>query len=267
MAAESHNDSICFLVGRPRSGTTVFRNMLETHPAIVSMGEVFNESNGRSYFHFLQRRVADDPGALFPSRSVDNFKDYVAHCRQRALEKHPTNRFVVLDVKYDQSHLISESWWGITFLPRIFSLIRQQRWRVIDIHRHDMLGMFVSNQVAIETRVYHSTDLPKGETRPAKVRIDPAALKRHLTTTAKAYRRVADNFRGYDRYLQVAYEEMFEADSGRFQGALRDRVAGFFGVDNAFNPTPKLSRLLTEDSLSYVENADEIRNVLRETAG
>jgi hypothetical protein len=169
----------------------------------------------------------------------------------------------VLDVKYDQAHLLCVPWWGITFLPKLFSLIREQQWRVIDVHRQNSVGMFVSNQVAIETGIYHSSALPNGEKQRARVRIDPDALIRHVTATVQAYRRVEEFFRGYDKYYKVVYEEMFDrADGGQFSSTLLSGVSAFFGMDNVFNPVPGLAKILEDDPFSYVENADEIREIV-----
>jgi hypothetical protein len=261
-------DEICFLVGRPRSGTTVFRSMLESHPQVFGLGEIFNEDNPKSYFNFLRKRQAKNPNALLPSKAVENFLAYVRWCRRLSLDRRPASRLIVIDVKYDQAHLLCVPWWGITFLPRLFSLIREQEWRVIDIHRRDLVGMFVSNHVAIQTGVYHSTNPAHGTQEPAKVHVDPDALMRHIASTANAYRRVSEHFYGFDRYLCVAYEEMFEGtDDGSFRPALLDRLSGFLGIENAFERSPKLSRVLAKDPLSYVANAAQIRDVLRRSGG
>ena len=79
----------CFIIARPRSGTTVFGKMLQTHPQIVSLGEIFNEANPNSYFNFLQRTVIEKPAALLPSSSNRTFLDYVDSCRTQALERNP----------------------------------------------------------------------------------------------------------------------------------------------------------------------------------
>src|SRR5579864_8453354 len=108
--------NLCFVIGRPRSGTTVFKAMLQTHPEIWSLREVLNENNPRSYFNFLKRLQTDDGDALLPSRSVGNFVKYLGWCRNIALEKQPQNKVVILDVKYDQAHLLCEPWWSVTSL-------------------------------------------------------------------------------------------------------------------------------------------------------
>ena len=149
----------CFVIGRPRSGTTVFKDMLNTHPALFSMGEIFNETNERSYFQFLQELIAADPRAALPSQALANFAKYLDWCGELARRRRPATRILVMDVKYDQSHLLCEPWWSVNALPKIFSLIRERGWKVIDIHRRDVAGLVVSNQIAIKTKVYHSTNL------------------------------------------------------------------------------------------------------------
>src|SRR5215470_19395996 len=97
---------ICFVIARPRSGTTVFSKMLASHPRVVCVGEIFNQSNERSYFHFLKELVHDDADNLFPSNSTRNFLKYVETCRRSAVAKKQNCKVVVLDVKYDQAHLL-----------------------------------------------------------------------------------------------------------------------------------------------------------------
>src|SRR5437763_16682713 len=79
-------ENLCFVIGRPRSGTTVFKAMLQTHPEIWSFREVLNENNPRSYLHFVKRLQIQDHDAILPSRSIANFMKYLVWCRKTALE-------------------------------------------------------------------------------------------------------------------------------------------------------------------------------------
>ena len=255
----------CFVIGRPRSGTTVFKDMLKTHPALFSIGEIFNETNERSYFQFLQDRVRQDPGAALPSRATATFGEYLEWCWALAQARKPRARTLVLDVKYDQSHLLAESWWSLGSLPRIFFLIRERGWKVIDVHRTNVVGLIVSNQVAIKTKIYHSTNLAPGESQSARVHIDPKRLLREVRVTEDCYRRVGDHFREYPKYLRISYEEMFD-EAGNFSPAVLERVSAFLRVENKFDAKPKLAKLLEGDIFSHIENAAEIRDVLTERA-
>ena len=112
----------------------MFRNMLETNPALFDRGEIFNESMPDSYFHFLQRRQTEDATALFPGKSVENFVAYVRWCRTRSLEKQPQSRHVVLDVKYDQAHLLTVPWWESLFCRGFSFLLMREAQLACDRH-------------------------------------------------------------------------------------------------------------------------------------
>jgi hypothetical protein len=258
-------ENLCFVIGRPRSGTTVFKGMLQTHPQIWSFGEVLNENNPRSYFHFLKRLQSEDRDSISPSKSISNFVKYLGWCRKVALERQPTNRVIVVDVKYDQAHLLCEPWWGLNSLPRIFSLIRELGCKVIDVHRTDLVRLAISNKVAIQTKIYHSNKLEPGTGQQTKIHIDPDRLLHEIGATAKAYEKVGRHFRGYTNYLQISYEEMFE--QGEFSATLVPRIASFLGVPDEFDRKPQLNKLLADDVLSYVENADEVREHLARQDG
>lgn len=253
----------CFIVARPRSGTTVFGRMLQTHPRMVSLGEIFNEANPLSYFHFLQKKVAQSPAALLPSNANRIFLEYVESCRLRALEKNPKAKIVVLDVKYDQAHLLCEPWMRLGELPRFYFLLRERKWKVIDIHRRDPFKLNISNQVAIQSSIYHSNTLEPGQKQTAKVQINPSRLAEDVIATRRAYAHVERHFRGRPQYLQIFYEDMFADDSGtRFSAPLLAEIAKFLNLGNYFDPKPKLQKLLQEDIFSYIKNAAQIRALM-----
>jgi hypothetical protein len=255
----------CFLLARPRSGTTVFNRMLGTHPKIVCMGEIFNEANERSYFHYLAGLNAEDPRSVFPGKAVANFTRFLETCKQYALEKKPGCRIVVLDVKYDQAHLLCEPWWRIGNLPRLFFLIREKKWKIIDIHRRDLASLCVSNQVAIQTKIYHSTALEQGQKQTARVNIRPDTFLRDVKSTKSVYDMIVQHFCGGSHYTTIFYEEMFDED-GNFSGEMLEGISTFLGVRNVFDPAPRLQKLLSEDIFAYVENAEEIRQIILENA-
>jgi hypothetical protein len=262
---KSHQDlpKVCFVIARPRSGTTVFSKMLSSHPRVVCVGEIFNQSNERSYFHFLKQLVSVDPDCLFPSNSTTNFLKYVETCREYARAKKHNCKVVVLDVKYDQAHLLCEAWWKIGQLPKILFLIREKKWRVIDIHRNDLVGLCISNQIAMQTKVYHSSALPEGEKQTAKIRINPDQILRDVQATRAVYENIQKHFTNRREYKLINYEAMFDPE-GSFSQNLIDDLSTFLGMQNFFDRSPKLQKLLSEDILHHVENASELRAILPE---
>ena len=73
---------------------------------------------------------------------------------------------------------------------------------------------------------------------------------------------VSDHFAGYERYLEVTYEEMFEGADRIFSSELLARLSTFLGVENRFDPIPRLAKLLVDDPYAYVENVEEIRDTV-----
>ncbi|HEY1613335.1 MAG TPA: sulfotransferase [Rhizomicrobium sp.] len=255
----------CFLIARPRSGATVFNRMLRTHPKVFGLGEIFNESNPLSYFQFMRRVVSADPDSMLPSRSVQNFIRYVQWCGERAREKSAHCEVMILNVKYDQAHLVYDSWWKLGSLPRLFYLITEKKWNVIDIHRRDPVRLCISNQVAIQTKVYHSNALQPGQTISAKVHIDPDILVKDIAATNSVYNQISGHFAGKKEYLGIYYEDMFADDTGKkFSQSLISSVSKFLGLPNRFDEKPSLEKLLREDAFSYLENEQEIRTALEQ---
>src|SRR5262245_30808639 len=116
---------ISFIIGQPRSGTPVFKEMPATHPLVVNFGEIFNENNGR-FFAFLQDQVSGDPGWVLPSRRIEAFLTYIGSCIDKAASYKPNAMILVLDVKYDQLHFVYEAWQDMNAIPCFFELIKSK---------------------------------------------------------------------------------------------------------------------------------------------
>jgi hypothetical protein len=235
--------------------------MLGTNPDILSFGEIFNESNPRSYYSFLQKCVADEPGAVVPSRATDNFMRYIEFCKHQALQTNPSCELLLVGVKYDQAHLLCDAWWKLGQLPKLFFLMRESRWKVIDIHRRNAARLCISNRIAMATRIYHLNSRASDTLRMAKIRVDPAELARDIEATQWAYEAVTRHFGGHPEYKRVYYEEMFDA-SGEFSPSLIAAISVFLQVQDVFDAKPKLKKVLGEDIFNYIENGDEVRQTI-----
>jgi hypothetical protein len=252
---------ICFVIARPRSGTTVFKELLASHPLCFTLGEAFNEGNPHALSRYLVSRAAHEPEVVLPRRSVPCFLDWLGESCAVAAREKPGARIVVVDLKSDQAHLIHEEWWHVAAPPRLFSLIKEHGWKVIDLRRRDLLALVVSSMVATATRTYHSFDLAEGTRQTARIRVEPRELLSLIRATEAGYRLLSGQFKAYSGHLGLIYEDLFDP-SGRFSGATLARLAAFLGVENRFDPAPRLEKLLTGDIFSYVENADEVKAFL-----
>ena len=104
---------VCMMFGRARCGTTVFRSMLSTHPAVEHRPEIFN--SGESYFRYLESRFRDDPALCQPEHSLDLFRGYVEEARG----DHRGSQVLVLDAKRECLHVVYRSWQPVRGVPAV----------------------------------------------------------------------------------------------------------------------------------------------------
>lgn len=70
--------TICVILGQQRSGTTVFRRLLESNK-FHSIGEIFYKdqiSQITNFHHFLLQKINEDRRLIHPSRHIPVFKDF-----------------------------------------------------------------------------------------------------------------------------------------------------------------------------------------------
>jgi hypothetical protein len=134
------------LLARQRSGTNALRSVLDTHPDIFCFNEVFKLSDRHSehpfiktanYFTFLERYCAGDVSRSFPDRSAEAFTDYLAYLRGLV-----TKKLLVLDVKYNSTHIVTDSWREIGE-PTLFPLLKAQQIRVLHLTRRNLLRCLI----------------------------------------------------------------------------------------------------------------------------
>ncbi len=256
--------SVCFVIGRPRSGTTVFKHMLATHPNIINLGEIFNENHPQSYWEFLARRAKDDGTCLFPSKSTAMFLAYVDELKSRFVKNGSDRNFIVLDVKYDQAHSVFAPWQDMNALPRLFALMKQFGWYVIDIERSDVLAMSISNMIAMKRKVYHVEANRARDEDDVKISVDTKLLQRDIESTVISYSRLHRFFSGYPKYSRVAYENMFDESGEMFSPELIAQLARFLELPDRFNRAPKLRKVLASDPFVHILNVDEVRRAVAE---
>jgi hypothetical protein len=165
-------------------------------------------------------------------------------------------------MKYEQSHLIYDTWQAITAFSKVFDILKEQEWKVMDIRRQDVIGLVVSNELAMRTGVY-GIQAGADWAQATTIRLDPEAFLQSIAYTNEAYRKIDYRFAGYPHYMKIQYEDMFDPlDEGKFQKSLVRTVSSFLGVQDEFNRTPALQKIGKRNPLDHVENRDEIRALI-----
>jgi LPS sulfotransferase NodH len=244
------NEPTRFLIaGTQRTGTTLLRTSLSSHPRIACHGEVFKL--GKSPYalpggywafsrHTLMRRLA---ATLRPPRSFRAYLDQLYGNRDCS----------AVGFKLMLNQCASR--------PYLWPLICEYRVKAILITRRNVLKTLVSRRTAETTGVYHvSPSLPAKSAvsnwTAQPVRIEPKSLLDDLdrisNETTEWKRRLKDC-----QFMELIYEEYFQD-----QPAWNAKVLDFLGA-----PRHELSsdlRKVNPDELgSLVSNYDEIAGVIR----
>lgn len=245
---------IVFFMGGVRSGTTVFRRMLASHPRVRDRGEVFNSNNPQGFFKYFRERIAANPDLVFPEHHGKLFLQYVA-----SLVPKDADGIALIDIKYEHLNLISDAWQLPFTNPPMLRLIKRSRLKVIHLRRQHFYSV-VSNLVAVQTGRYHqpaSGDAALPEKRP--VAVDRNAVLSSMKKRKRAADTVDQAFDDAQR-LAIDYESVFD-DEGDFRPEVCARVAEFLGVDNQFERQPALKKVIDEPLSSVITNFDEIRDL------
>jgi len=254
------------LLARQRSGTNALRSVLDTHRDICCFDEVFKIEDRQSpepltrasnYFTFLEHYCAGDITRAFPDRHREVFTDYLAYLRRLTPKRH-----IVVDVKYNSTHHISDVWRSIGS-PTLFDLIKASGVGVIQLTRWNLLRCLVSTMKGQSSGRYYVRD---GAAPPdLRVVVPPAWALSTMEHWAFEDDFVSGSFADWPHFTRVEYSELFPDASGAMPADALRTLAAWFGVDAAFT---NLAALVKQSSLPLsqtIQNFDELRNALRGT--
>lgn len=252
---DSSTNACAFFLGGVRSGTTVFRKMLASHPGLRDRGEIFNSGNPAGYFKFFAQRVVADADAAFPERSAQLFKAYLGHTAAKG------GALALLDVKYEHLSLLPEPWQLPFTQPALLRHIKRSGCKAIHLRRQHFYSV-VSNLVAVQTGRYHDR-VEGGEALPQKkqVRIERDTLLAQMRRRKRVCD-VVDTALDEQQRLSLDYESVFDED-GQFNAQMCERVAAFLGLEPRFDRQPGLRKVISEPLSDVIENYDEIKDLER----
>jgi hypothetical protein len=248
--------SRCVLcIGGVRTGTTVFRQMLASHPGFVDRGEIFNTDNPRGYYAFLQARVRDRPEMVLPDAATANLQSYLATYSAPGLVS-------VFDVKYEHLLHLPCAW----RLPHtdsvLLRILRNLSLRTIHLRRNPFHSI-VSNLVANQTRDYHHYKAQSGTeappAAPPRIRVEREFLVNALGLRRRITLEV-DRVLPISRRLSLDYESIFTGE-GHFSAETCQRVAHFLDVEDRFAREPALDKVIASPLSEIIENFSEIADL------
>jgi LPS sulfotransferase NodH len=230
------------ILGIQRTGTTLIRTTLNSHPCIRCAGEVFKLKSWRSSAY---------EGEL-------GYSKYINESLTRKIRHHVAKNSLAQE--YLEFLYGVEGYEAIGFklmhnqlkqFPQVVPYLKSNDVKVIHVIRENVLKTWVSRRAAV-ARGYHSTQA----VGKIKMEIPTANLVKNLNRLSVDSQRWADIFSRTPNYISVCYEE-FVNNRKRECG----RLCGFLGVE-AQEMESSLVKLTSDNLSDVIANYDEVRECL-----
>jgi hypothetical protein len=240
------NSTFVVMLARQRSGTNPLRAILDAHPEVFCSPEIFHPEPSpdahleveMNYFEFLERHASGGIKGVMTSLEAQEllFLDYL-----RYLRCFSDKRYILLDVKYNSTHVVDGPWRDITQQPQLFFFIREHGLRVLNLTRRNYLRYYLSWMKANLTDQWtHESESTNGSTPDdVSVTVPTDDLMPRLELCRSENQMIAHSFGEYPLYTEVEYEDLFPTLDGPPSAEQLQRIADWLGVAPAF-PTEGL---------------------------
>ena len=240
------------ILGTQRTGTTLVRTCLNSHPDVLCCGEVFKLAKP-SYkkpdglWHYTRRPLARRIGALVNPRGVT--ADFLDNMYSEAGYK-------AIGFKLMLSHQISR--------PYIWPMLEARGVSAIIVRRRNLLKTLVSRRSAAETGVYHvSRELgvktAVDDWQSKGVALDTATLVADLEAIDAETENWQAKLSAATRTLEIVYEDYASnIDSGN------QAMLEFLGV-RPMELKSDLKKVNPDDLRRSIRNYDDVASTLRDS--
>jgi hypothetical protein len=239
------------ILGIQRTGTTWIRTTLDSHPAILTLGEVFLHSHGR--FPFRRKAGLD---------VQQNYRSYIEKSARRRVQ-HWFNR-PALVADYLQHLYTQPGYDAIGFklmrthckmFPTVVPYLLDEKVPAIHVVRRNVLKTLISRESARQRKLFHA----KSDVPVKKIKIDVASLLPTLERIAADNQEWETIFRNA-RYLQVSYESFVSNKELELR-----RMYEFISVKPDVGVSSNLVKINPDSIKDVVINYDEICRALENT--
>lgn len=197
------------VIGRQRSGTTVYRDLLAKCGA-VDRGELFHNqflNNKQNFYSYLSEKITENVFNLHPTSYPILFNKFLEERVLNAKSKH-----VLVDVKYNALRYLDG---GMTErLPTVIRQLNARGARFLHVRRRNKLRVYVSVLVAMKTGRWRDSGDDSLSLDERMVDVPLASALESVLSDIWFERKVAEWVKGF-RNWEIDYEDMFD-DDGAF---------------------------------------------------
>lgn len=238
-----------FIIGRQRSGTTVLRQALASHPRVRDLAEVMHAKRKDGFYAVLTQTLVENRADGLHHKWGDVLVEAI-----RRLSPPPGDEIVLVDIKYNMALSFGMAFDGAEPVNVFARFLRRQQASAIHIVRRNKLALLTSHEVARATNQWARK--PGEEARFEQVTMMPQALRTNLRREEAMDAYFTAQMARVRGAIAVVYEEMFAPD-GTFVAAPFEQVARQMGIEPTFDLRPSLARQARPLS-ETIRNFDEV---------
>ena len=236
------------IISTQRTGSTLLRTSLDSHPDIRCHGEVFlpHYGGGQGYYKYVQQQPFGRLGNII--RRKTTVFEYLDR-----LYAEPGHGAIGLKVMYGQLRVFPR------YFPMILDYIREFDIGVIHHVRENPVLTLVSRYRLKESGVAHARTDRESQAAQKQVFVPVNRLIRNLDMLEKQKKRWREEL-GSVNHIEVTYENLTGGTEGESKRILR-----FLNVDDTITLESSLRRIATRPLSQMVENFGDFRRVLQGT--
>jgi hypothetical protein len=265
--------NVTVLLARQRSGTNALRDVLDSHPQLFCLPEVFQAEPSpkaryeveANYFNFLDERRGEIKKVLTSEEAQEAlFLEYL-----RFLGSFSEKPRMVVDIKYNSAHNVDAPWRDLAAEPTLFAYIRRNGIRVLNLRRRNYLRYYLSWLKTEQTRKYHlHASGPDGtvkvEDEGIELDLDEMFFRLELCRNEDGL--IHRMLGGYEHYTAIEYEELFPRIGAPPADPVLEQVAGWMGIEPEFEKSqPRYRKQSVLPLEQAIVNYDEVAQALRGT--
>lgn len=250
------------LLARQRSGTGAFGSLIDQHPEIRYLGELFHPGEierQHNYFNFLLNAIKQNPERGLPGANEINHQEFFEYVEN--LEK-KSNIFV--DVKYSSTHHFDGYWHAPLDIPFFLQLCKRNDRKIVHLKRRNYLKTYVSGLLAERNKIWHAKQ--NDTIKITSLQLNSKELLDYLRSITHQVEHFESYLSKYPQIMTLEYENLFQA-SGTLADDVIENLSAFLEVDEAAFRTikPFFVKQASDDLSVVIENYDEIYSNLKNT--
>lgn len=239
---DQYQDNKRFLIiCAARTGSTMLRWMLNSHPKICCHGEVFSLPSIRGFVGISDDETAPIFHMLQKIRSMDpvSFLEHYVFC---------PGQFPVVGAKIQYASLQEPAWKSL-----FKKILSDYDIRIVHLIRENKLKRFVSHYIAAQ-KTHVNLALTRDQIpQPVRITLSPEECINDLIETEKAENRFREFFKIH-QVFEITYEQILDSKSYKL-----NELQNFLGVV----PTKlkmKTLKLNSDNLKDLIENYHELKN-------